>query len=445
MALVGWLLALVSSAVASPPSLREVVFEGVVHDALARRAGSGSTVWIARSNAQGARELLQLNDGGALVRIWPVPRAAIAADVCEGLGAVFADAQGIVDTNGKRLLEAQGLLSFPDDTALYFTPLCGSAADTRAELRFLAHDGIVVKRTERVVTLPFQPKARLFGGPVHEGAVDQRPYALALSLYVPRLYDGDIDGDGRSDLIVVHENRVVLFVRGRDGMLTTAKAIVPDLGIAEGGAAGLEVRVLPVDVDGDGAVELVVARREEAVATTTQLRVIDRLSSPSHHRPHVTRVEDGHMSLLGTAQSEGRMQLVAAAFDTSMMSLGGALLSGRVPLRVTLFEGLPLRLTHVLGLHADVDVRAGRIAGAMPVTTVDFDGDGFEDLLHLGERGTAALYLRRPPAFADEPILLPAVPAFQKAVALPAHHSVLLLSSNGTGGTKLSFVRLPER
>lgn len=201
----------------------------------------------------------------------------------------------------------------------------------------------------------------------------------------------------------------------------------------------------PADIDQDGASELIVSRREEAVATATQLMIIDEPYRRTGKRSPLMWEEEGHVALLGTVQHGGHDGLVLASFDTSIVSLGSSLLSGRLPLRVVLLEGVSPRRAHTLELRAEVDVRAGRMAGAMPVISVDFDEDGAQDLLHLGERGKAAIHLRRAGGFVDEPSVVLPAPPFQRVIALPANHSVLLLAAAEKDATLLSFVRLPLR
>jgi hypothetical protein len=101
-------------------------------------------------------------------------------------------------------------------------------------------------------------------------------------------------------------------------------------------------------------------------------------------------------------------------------------LTGRLPLRVRVGER-----GAALETQAKVDVRAGRMEGAMPVVSVDFDADGIEDLVELGEPGRARLYKGAKDGFVPDAVIEWDVPRYEQVVPMPALPGVVLIGAGG--------------
>lgn len=425
-------------ALASPTSF---LVDGDARDALflAAPGEDEGSLWVSRTTRAGKRELVLVGPGGAVRQVVRVPAAAVAVDACAGLGLVFSDARGVLDAEGKRLLEGNVLLGVPDPGALYAAPLCGTGA-AEGELRVAVHGGILVRAKDgAVVTLPFSHRARAYSGKVHRGLRGSRPYALALSLYAPHLLDADVNGDGRLDLVAVHEGRVGVFLRGSDGKLTPNGAVVRELT----GALGddVDVRVMTADLDGDARADIIISLTEGAVPDRSTVQVLSGDALAKGGRPQTLWTRTGLSAPLGVVTRGRARALVVGEVDTSMVALGAALFTGEVPLKVQLHESAARGSSgKPLALKAQLDVRGGRMAGAMPVVSVDFDGDGREDLLDLGRPGRAALHPGTDAGFSPTAVAEHAVPAFTHVVPLPKLPGVVLVSNPEKGKTRVTLL-----
>lgn len=432
-------LLLLAALAAAEPVVVDV--GGAVHDAALLPGGEGS-LWLSRTRA-GARELVRLSPDGRLAEVVPVPAGAVTFDACPGRGLVFADARGIVDQGGQRLLRGAAVLAVPDPSRLFAAPLCGRQGAARGELRLVVAGGVLVQRSGGgEVTLPFAPRARAYSGRTHRGLRAQRAYAVALSLYAPHLTDADVNGDGRPDLVIAHEGRVGVFLRGEAGALS-AKGTVRDLQSALGGD-DVDVRVLPVDLGGGAGEELLLSVTEGAVPERSSAYVLRAKPSPTSGPPQLLWRRAGLSVPLGKLSHGGEEALVIGEIDTNLVQLGAALLTGEVPLKVALVsdKGAPRA---ALSLKAEADVRAGRMAGAMPIVAVDLDGDGHIDLLDLGVAGKAALYRGRAGGLEKQAAETWSVPPFAQVVPLPELPGFVLLGEPGARATKVTLLLGGER
>ena len=423
------LLALVSAAPA--PS---IAIDGVAADAL-YVAGPAPEIWISAAQA-GRRRVVRLDARDLSTHgTVTVGANALFMDACplpgaEGDQVVLADAAGLTDVDGDRLLEGRALFTVPDPGALYVSDLCGKTGAARGELRVPVVDGIAVKGSGALRTLRMKHEARAYSGRVHRGLRPERGYDFALSLYAPRALDVDVDGDGAVDLALIHEGRLTVFRRA-GGVLEPNPFVSQDLAAAVGASDDDDLRVRLADIEGDRRAEAVVGVTRGAIPEQSEAFVVSSDHAPLSATRTLWR-KDGLVAPIGL---RGR-SVVIAEVDTSLMSLSGVLLTGKVPLRVRVGEGAPLALT------AKADVRGGRMDGAMPVVSVDFDGDGTLDLLDLGEPGRAALHLGTSDGFALDPSATWEVPGFVHVVPMPQLPGVALIGAPKGNSTRVAIVRL---
>lgn len=423
---------LVYLAAAPAPTL---AIPGAAVDAL-YVGGDEPEIWVSATE-RGARRLVRVDARDLTSRgTVAVSTEALFVDACPLAGAkgdqvVLQDAAGLTDVDGDRLLEGRSLFTVPDASALFVADLCGKVGAARGELRAFVVAGIAVKGAGAARTLAMRHQARAYSGRVHRGLRPERGYDAALSLYAPRLFDVDVDGDGDLDLALVHEGRLVVF--RRDGAALGAEpSLSRDLAASVGAGGDADLRVRLADIEGDGRVEAIVGVTRGAIPEKSEAFVVggEQRTPFASARPLWRR--DGLVAPLGV---RGR-DLVVAEVDTSLVSLSGVLLTGKVPVRVSVGGGAALALT------AKADVRAGRMDGAMPVVSVDFDGDGTMDLLDLGEPGRAALHLGTTGGFALDAATVWDAPAFVHVVPMPALPGVTLIGAPKGGTTKLAVLRL---
>lgn len=414
-----WAVTLASLAASSI-----AVVDGAVQDALL----VDGKVWLATTR-KGERVLAS---GASTIA---APRDAVFVDACPGGGVVFADAKGLMNGDGTRVVEGRGLFTVPDPTALLVGDLCGKSGDGKGELRMPVVEGLLVKRgasasaSASTITLEFPHDARAYSGRVHRGLRPDRGYAEALSLYGPRLFDVDVDGDGRTDLVAVREQRLFAWRRTKDGTLEQKALVQRDIGKMVGAGDEADLRVRLVDVDGDKKVDAIVGVTRGAVPERSEAYVLTS-SKPGEPFGAARTLwkADGVKAAIG---NRGRA-LVVAEIDTSLVSLSAVVLTGRIPVKVSLEGKEPI------AMQAKVDVRGGRMDGALPVVTVDFDRDGITDLLDLGEPGRAALHKGTADGFALDATQTWDVPAFVHVVPMPELPGVVLVSNPSKGKTRVA-------
>jgi hypothetical protein len=389
---------------------------GEVHDVIEAPAGGDVQMWISRTRA-GARELVPVLAGrrqGPPIRVAP---DVVAVDACAPFGLVLQDGAGIVDAKGKRLLSGRPLLSNADPRALFRADLCRGG-----ELRMPVPEGLRVRAPDGgTALLPFDHRARAYSGSAHRGLRPRRPYGMALSLYAPRLIDADTNGDGRDDLVCVHESRVKVFLRGADGRLQPRGHERDFATVLH--ASDADLRMLVGDSDGDGRAELFVGITKGAVPERSAAYRVRSKRRPFDGEPEQLWSKAGFVAPLA-ATKHG---LVVGQVDTSMVALGAALLTGEVQLNVSRGDGPDISLT------ALVDVRKGRMAGAMPIVTTDLDRDGRRDLVDVGLPGRAAVHPGTARGFLAEPTAEHKIGPFVHIVSLPARHTLALVGEPELG------------
>jgi hypothetical protein len=433
---------------AAPLTVSTTVIEGEASDAL---VGEGGGLLLTVAGPR--RGLVRLTAKGA-GPLTPAPKGAISVAGCgeRGERLVFATADGLVDAKGTLLLGGQALFVLPDREHFYVAQLCGEVPGTRDELRLVVREGLKVLRPGRGAAriLAWTHTGRTYSGRVHRGLRPARPYGGASSVYAPHLVEGDVDQGGTPDLVAQHEGRLAVYLRGADGQLRTTPAAEVDLYAASGGAGG-DLRVHFGDLDDDGRLDAVIGRAEGPLserstawwlrstkagllAGSTRLWDDEGLAAPLAviDRPRAAR--DPHS---GSA-------VLATALDTNLVAMGGVLLSGNlsVPLKLRRVTGPEQKLISARGPEVGIELQVRRMktSGALPLASVDLDGDGLTDLLDLGAPGEARVYRGTRQGFASTPEVFD-VPSFIHVVPLPAAGTVVLLGPPAKGKTRVTWIR----
>ena len=410
-----------------------VTVDGSVTDVVDGTFKGAAGVMISHTSAAG-RQLSFLRLTAALEAGPAVPASAVAAALCDGV-VYFVDERGLVRADdaagvagssaGTVVIPEQPLLAVPDPGALPFAELC----PTPRERMLLVKDGLAVATVDeagKVIdlrVLSFRHRARAYGGHGGRSLRGERAYSTAISLYAPRLLVLDVDADGDFDLVAVHERRLLLFVRGADGRLSTTP-IERDLGRLMVVSSSADLRVVATKRS------LLISASDGALPEYTDVaELTGTLAAPLSTVADRRRV-DGIGLLLGSRGS----QPLLARFDTSLVSLSGVVLTGRVPLE------LRAGATTLMTLPTVADVRAGRIDGALPVVDVDLDGDGVVDVVDLGEPGRAVLWRGGGDAMVATSAPL-AIPRLERARGAPALGRVVLVGRTGSKGTAVLLLR----
>ena len=380
---------LLLSALATPAA---VTVTGEITDAVA----DGRHAWVAVTRGD-ERELLSTT--GARVA---VPREAVFAAPC-GERVIFASARGLIDQKGAVVLaHKDALFRVPDPRAVRFADLC-----TRAGELILPTASGILFRGKLVQT---RDRVKSYSG--RRGARGT-PYGAATSLYVPRVVEADVDGDGDLD---------VVFVAARSAVVVETGGRARTISVRHRGPGDLRLFVGKVGGPGtdEVAAKLVVTEMNGLVPTSTRA-----FSYALDFKARAKKVQlwkrDGFTAPLGFE----RAGIVRFFVDTSVMSMGAALVSGNLPLTVERSGRADIKLSIA------VDLQRG-LRGELPILC-DLDEDGRAEVLDMsgdkvrvhGKDGAREL------AWSSNDI----------AMARALQGGVLLVGKARKGRAKLSVVR----
>jgi hypothetical protein len=222
----------------------------------------------------------------------------------------------------------------------------------------------------------------------------------------PRLDVGDIDGDGRSDVIASNRHEVRGFRRGPDGLFASA----PDPAVALGLLTEIDqirsgsgnVRVASGDFDADGRTDLLVSHTSggflDAKSETTVH--LNRGGTWNLQQPDQRFTVRGRWTawILLDLDGDGRLELGEAQIPLSLLELVEVLVTRSVDIEVLfrrpsgngVFERSPW-LRSKLGVGFDFDTFESK--GFVPTLEADLNGDGTLDRLGSGDGEALEVYL----------------------------------------------------
>ena len=216
-----------------------------------------------------------------------------------------------------------------------------------------------------------------------------------LYLDAPRLEAGDLDGDGRTDLLAAGRHELRIFLQRADGGFGPApdqrlllRKITPEDHLR--GSGGL--RTLAADLDGDGRMDLVLSHARGGLSNTSFTSSLFRnrgapefwaLDAPDR----VIATESGWGSdELIDLDGDGRPELLRVELPFSVLELIEVLVTRALDARVSVYraggEGLVSEtpwLERQFGVP--ISLENGRPLGFVSNAQADLDGDGRRDLL----------------------------------------------------------------
>lgn len=263
-----------------------------------------------------------------------------------------------------------------------------------AEALLLADDGTPIAR------LATGARANYFL-PTRDGALASES-EVELYLDVPRLTTGDVDGDGRGDVVATSRYALLVFLQRADGSFANAADRAQPITLIEAEdfvRQSGSVRAEVADLDADGRVDLLLAHTRGGLlgATTTTMLFRNRDGRFDLARPD-QRFESGGKGTvthqLLDLDRDGRPELLEARIPLGALDLVELLVTRHLDAEVAirratavgggaeLFETEPFFQRE---LSIAISFETLRPRGFIPTFNADLTGDGTLDLLGAGD------------------------------------------------------------
>jgi hypothetical protein len=216
---------------------------------------------------------------------------------------------------------------------------------------------------------------------------------LELYFDAPRMHAGDVDGDGRVDLIASSRHEVRVFRQGEDGRFPgEADRVIPLRLLSEADhiRSSGQVRVATADFDADGLADLLVSQSGGGIldAESRAALHMNRAGTWNLHAPdQVFQVKGGMLThQILDLDGDGRVELIDVRLPLNVLTLMNVLVTRDVEARVAIYRagsGVPFapRPWFERTLSVSFDFRTLRARGFIPTVEQDLNGDGHRDLL----------------------------------------------------------------
>jgi hypothetical protein len=213
----------------------------------------------------------------------------------------------------------------------------------------------------------------------------------------PRLSVGDVDGDGRGDVVAASRHEVRVFLQDAEGRFPgepSRRIALGLLSLEDHVRNAGTVRVDGVDFDLDGRLDLLItAAAGSLFGATTRVRIhLNRDGAWNLSEPdQVFTVEGGLAgSVVIDLDGDGAPELIEARIPTGVLEIVEVLVTRAIDAEVTVYRrgenGLCDRDPwHRMKLGVGMSFETFRSNGFVPNLEADLNGDGLHDLLGSGD------------------------------------------------------------
>ncbi len=224
----------------------------------------------------------------------------------------------------------------------------------------------------------------------------------------PRLHVGDVDGDGRGDVVATGRHEVRVFLQRDDGRFSAEPSRTLPLSLMgqnDHVRGSGSVRSELADIDGDGRVDLVVARASGGLLDVkAETRVhLNRGGGWALAAPDQRFTSEGGAATIQLVDldGDGRPELVDARIPVSVVEIVELLVTRSLDVVTRIhragangrFEERPW-IERSFGIA--LDFNTFRPGGFVPTLAADLNADGYADLLSSGDGEAVEVFLGGP-------------------------------------------------
>ena len=226
---------------------------------------------------------------------------------------------------------------------------------------------------------------------------------------VTRVFVGDVDRDGRADVVSSSRHEIRIFLQREDGSFPTEhdRRLWLELVDEEDHIRGSgSVRSDVVDIDGDGLLDLLITHSQGGIMDTESRSAIHFNSGGGWNlaQPDIVLPVDGGVSAdqLLDVDGDGAYELLQIKVPISLLEIVEMLLTQSVDAHLRLFalrKGGPETPEPLIDrkMGVEIDFAAGRPAGFIATMEHDLNGDGYVDVLSSGDGSQVEIFLGSDP------------------------------------------------
>jgi hypothetical protein len=229
---------------------------------------------------------------------------------------------------------------------------------------------------------------------------------LQLFFDVPRVSVGDIDGDGRADVLSSGRHDLRIFLQRQDGSFQ----VQPDRQLSLGRVSMEDhmrgsgsVRTLGRDIDGDGRLDLMISETEGGFTNAASATSIyfNKAGTWDLGTPDLSL---GQEKIIGADQlldfdGNGELELLQGRIPVTVFEIAEVFLTRSFDAHMAIYRLMPsgsdppVEPSYERKLGIPIDFDTGRLRGFIPSFRHDLNGDGYLDFFHSTDGSGIEIFL----------------------------------------------------